>query len=225
MTAAPNPAGGDAGMEAWAVRGAALTKARADSRWDLAYWCGEGFDRWGLSARETAAKIGISPEKFSNYLAVSRAYRNFAPRKSVDFTHHLEAARLEEADRERILDAAEAGAWTRDQTRAAVREASTERRLRRRIADLEEALSRSEAAGELVRLEQTADDSMRSVERAWRDVEDAAQAFFKAGGPVDSLHGNAARTARKRVRGRIERRVARANAIAARVDALLGDDR
>ncbi len=125
--------------EAFVAAGRALMEQRSGSCWELADWVGRGASGLGATtAREAARGLGISAGKFSDYLTISDSYPKFRRRNSLTFSHHAEVARLSEAERERILDAAEAGGWSRRQVRDAAREASLGRQLAKARAELED---------------------------------------------------------------------------------------
>ena len=113
----------DASYEEWLRVGEELTARHSSAAWEAADWLAYGGARWaGERLEEAADRLGISPEKISNYIVVSDTYTTFDRRKSLTFSHHLEAARLPAAARGHVLDAAETGGWTVLRTRQAVRE-------------------------------------------------------------------------------------------------------
>ena len=179
-------AAGYESAEEWIEAGREIVGRRSSAAWALADWVAGGAMRFGgSSAREAAGKLGISPGKFSDYLTVAKAYPKFRRRNTLGFSHHAETARLPEADRERILDLAEAEGWTRDRVREAAREVQRKARPRRR-PDPDEGrdmatrfrdrldAERRIAAGGIKRMTRIATEILRSDE-------------------IETLHGNARR--------------------------------
>ena len=230
--AAPARASTDyTGMDhaAWLAAGRDLVGARASSAWALVDWVSGGAAALGAkTARQAAEDLGISAGKFSDYLTVSKAYPKFRRRNSLQFSHHAEVARLDEADRERILDAAEAEGWTVTHIRKAAQAASREQGYRRRIAHLERDLakargekSRAEAA--LGRMERAVADAIGDATRAWAAIDKVTAAFFDGDDPdgAAGVHGNAEIKAAKRLLSKLAACGRTVNAIAERIDARL----
>ena len=195
-----DPGAGDApeatDRAAWIAAGRALAAGRSETSWAFADWLVEGHRAFGkVAVKEAAETAGASPAKISHYLKTATVYPPLRRRNSLTFSHHLEVARLPEADAQRVLDAAEAEGWSHRETRAAAREASLEgkvARQRQRIAELERALkaaqtdARDAAAQAGARLGTTHRLIKEEMSRAAGVIEELAQP-----GMLDGLHGNA----------------------------------
>ena len=166
-------------LETWLATGETLFETLSDRSWQVADWLSAGIDAWGMVATAHAEKIsGFSRGKISNYNTVSTEFAEFRRRNTLSFSHHLEVARLPEAEQGRLLDAAESGEWTRNQLREAVREATGEieaDRLRVRVAELEHELAAERMDGQAAlkaskNMERTvAAVAKRIVAGLWRD--------------------------------------------------------
>ncbi len=227
----PSPAASAdwATREEWLAAGRDLVGARASSAWALVDWVsGRAAALGARTARQAAEDLRISAGKFSDYLTVSKAYPKFRRWNSLQFSHHAEVARLDEADLERILDTAEAEDWIVARIRKAARDASCAAGLRSRITRLERELakargekSRAEAA--LGRMERSVAGAIGEATRAWAAIDTATAAFFDGDDPDGgaSVHGNAEIKAAKRLLSKLAACGRTVNAIAARIDARL----
>ena len=220
-------------LETWLTTGEALFETLSDRSWQVADWLSAGIDAWGIAATAHAEKIsGFSRGRISNYNTVATAFAEFRRRNTLSFSHHLEVARLPEAEQDRLLDAAESGKWTRYQLRKAVRETTGEieaERLRVRVAELEHELAAERMDG------QAALKASRTVERtvaavAKRIVADYGEiadslAEWRAGPAWQGLHGNARQAMLKRLASTLRRTAADAEALAAeRIVPALGEE-
>ncbi len=154
---------------------------------------------------------------------LAKVYPEFRRRNSLTFSHHLEVARLPEAARERLLEAAAAEVWTRAQMRDAVREVSLEgtvARQRREIVELKRRLAATE--------DEPRDVTAQAVSRTKaerRVARDAARRIASvaeelAGAPVlDRLHGNARRGLARALRAETGALVESVNAAVDRIEA------
>ena len=178
--------GPEAGYDDWLRIGDGLAAEHGSTTWAAADWLAWGSARWaGERVSAAADRLGISPGKIRNYVLVSETYPIFARRKSLSFSHHLEAVRLPDEDRERLLDAAEAECWTRAQMREAVHEARRADRLRTR-PDPEEA--RDAAARYRDRLDAERRVIVGDIKRMTRITAEIA-----GSDEIRALHGNARR--------------------------------
>lgn len=205
--------------EAWLERGRGLARRRSEESWALADWIREGVDLMGPGAVAEAAGITGSPvRKIYNYLRTSITYDLSRRRDSLTFSHHSDTAALPEEARERLLDAAEAGSWSRAELRGAVREQSLEAengRLKDRVADLErrlrvERMDPADALEATKRVERVVGDITRQAVRgAERHL-----AEWQNGAAFRSLHGNARRAAVRRLARRLTDAASRIRAMA-----------
>lgn len=96
--------------EDWLAAGRRLVDGRSEASWAFADWLAAGHGAWGKEAVEAAAEAtGTSRGKIINYVTASKTYPLTRRRVRLTFSHHLEVAFLPDAERERLLDAAEAG--------------------------------------------------------------------------------------------------------------------
>lgn len=184
--------------DAWIAAGTALVRDHSEASWQFADWLAAGHRAWGKDAVDAATETtGTSRGKIINYRRASETYPPTRRRVGLTFSHHMEAAFLPDAEREQLLDRAEAGEWSRAEIRAAAREASKDGKLRRQAAEiraLKRALKAAQAnALDTTRQARTRLDAERRVirEAAGRSadlVEELADS-----GVLDDLHGNARR--------------------------------
>ena len=220
------PAPAFATREDWLAAGRRLVDARSEASWAFADWLAAGHAAWGKEAvREAAEATGATPGKIRHYLRVSTTYPKSRRRLGLTFSHHLETAFLPDADRDRLLDAAEAEGWPRARMRAAAREASLEGKIARQrqaIAQLKRALKAAQADAHDT-IAQTR--SRLGAER--RVVRDAAgraatmvEALVESGVP-GRLHGNARRGLARDIRRAATALAGDVNAALDRIEAAL----
>ena len=174
-------------LEAWLAAGETLFGDWSDRSWQVADWLSAGIDAWGIAATAHAEKnSGFSRGRISNYNTVSKAFAEFRRRNTLSFSHHLEVARLPEAEQDRLLDAAESGKWTRGQLREAVRETTGEieaERLRVRVAELEHELAAERMDGQAaLKASRTVERTVAAVAKrivVLRDNQDATPATIR----------------------------------------------
>ena len=205
-----DPGAGDApeilDRETWIAAGRALAQGRSEASWEFADWLAAGHQSWGKDAMQEAAEAtGATPGKISHYLKTATVYPPLRRRNGLTFSHHMEVARLPEADADRVLDQAEAEGWSHRATRAAAREASLEGKVARqatRIRELERALkaaqtdARDAAAQAGSRVSTTRRLIKEEMGRAADMIEELAEP-----GMLESLHGNARSGLIRRVEG------------------------
>lgn len=182
--------------EDWLAAGRRLVDGRSDASWAFADWLAAGHGTWGKEAVEAAAEAtGTSRGKIINYVTASKTYPLTRRRVRLTFSHHMEAAFLPDAEREGLLDRAEAEGWSHRETRAAARETSLEGKLarqRREIAELKRALKAAKAdpkdaaAQARSRLDAEGRVILDALARAADIVTEVA-----GSGVLDGLHGNA----------------------------------
>ena len=169
---------------AWIAAGRALAAGRSETSWAFADWLVEGHRAFGKEAMQEAAETaGASLGKIRNYLSVATNYPLIRRRITLGFSHHLEVARLPEADADRLLDQAEADGWSVVTLREVVREAreSTLDRLRAENARL-----RTENAA----LKRGVDDrnwAMIEAQRLREDLKADCKAFVVASRRIAEL--------------------------------------
>ena len=184
--------------EDWIALGCEFAQATSQASWAFADWLAAGHAAWGADAmREAAEATGASPGKIRNYRRTSVAYPIVRRRIELAFSHHLEVARLPEAEAERILDTALDESWSRDRTRAAAREASAEgqaARLRRENAQLKRALrhARADARDVADHARDRLDGERRVIRNSLRRIVKIASELASADA-LEGLHGNARR--------------------------------
>ena len=198
------------GSAEWREIGSGLAREQraADVEWRIGDWAARADGDLATLAEATAI-VRESSGNLRKFVAAARAYPPIRRRTGVAFFMHLEAAALPEADREALLDCAEAEHWTRAEMREAVREASQageNARLRRENAQLKRALrqlradardtadqarARFDAERRVIR------DSLRRLSTIARDLGD--------GDALDGLHGNARRGLARDLRRLTER--------------------
>ena len=185
-------------LEEWLAAGARIVKARSAASWACADWIKDGVDKWGEDAARDAARVsGNSPGKISHYLTTATTYPPLRRRDTLTFSHHLEVARLPQADAERILDQAEAEGWSHRRTREAAREASPVgelERLRRENASLRRRLKGKQVdpRDEVERARDRFREMRRMMRGEGRRNATLAEAMAESEAIV-SLHGNARR--------------------------------
>ena len=216
-----------AGYDEWMARGGEIVGQRDHQGWSLVDWLRDGDERYpGDGVKAAAERLGISPGKISDFRLLSKIYPEFRWRNSLTFSNHLEVARLPEAARERILDEAAAGNWTRNQVREAAHDASLEARLARAEAERDEYKRRLRAAETdprdavsqaRSRLEAERRVAREAARRAARIVEDLAASEATA-----ALHGNARRGVVRDIRRTADALVADVNAAIDRIEAVVG---
>ena len=223
-----------ASLETWQTTGKTLFETLSDRSWQVADWLSAGIDAWGIVATSHAAEIsGFNRGKISNYKTVSKAFTEFRRRNTLSFSHHLEVARLPEAEQDRLLDAAESGKWTRGQLREAVREVTGEieaDRLRARLAELEHELAAERMDGQAAlkaskNMERTVAAVAKRIVADYGEIADSL-AEWRAGPAWQGLHGNARRAMLMRLASTLRRTAADAEALAAEriVPALTEED-
>ena len=113
------------GPAEWREIGSGLAREQraADVEWRIGDWAARA-DGDLATLAEAAAIVRESPGNLRKFVAAARAYPSIRRRTGVAFFMHLEAAALPEAEREALLDCAEAEHWTRAEMRKAVRESS-----------------------------------------------------------------------------------------------------
>ena len=193
--------------DVWLASGRDLVRRRSEESWLFADWIGEGVDMLGPEAIGLVLEItGNPPAKIYAYLKVSRVYPVVNRFTTLTFSHHYVARSLPDELRNRLLQAAADGGWTKETLRAAVQEQSLEAQndaLRKKVADLEMALQaeRMDAARALEatkRLEGVVADYAKRQIRDYREISRHVQEWRD--GPVfRSLHGNARKAAMRRI--------------------------
>ncbi len=186
------------GRDRWAEIGRDLSHWAENTQWEMGEWALFGEASFGeRTLREVASGLKISAGKLSNCRLVAKNFPAFRRRNALSFSHHLEVARLPQAEGDEILARAEADGWTREQIRKEAREA--------RAAVLACLVRENEALrAENARLKTTpaaAKDAARDLERrakaAARKVSaafaDLARVLGEAGASAEitGLHGNA----------------------------------
>ena len=213
VEAAPDGPPRFATREQWHAELQALAADRTQRAWrlaDILVAIVEGWGRAGLA--EAAEIIEASPAKCQNYLLVGQLFPPDSRRITLGFAIHMEVARLPGDARTRLLDAAEAGGWTRDQVRAAVREARGEtetERLRSRIAELEQLLELERATADQAKraraiVERSTRDSCRRIAESHRDLCQDIRAYVAAPA-FTALHGNEKRAVVRGLRAQVVR--------------------
>ena len=180
---------------AWLARGAALLH----SQWDLGEWAIEG-QRRGEDLAHAAEVLGVaSYQTLKNIMVVVRRFPPARRRAGVSYGHHAEVVALPRATATRLLDAACAQHWTRNELRAAAHDASLTGenvRLRARVLELEATLARPATARAYRQdgraTERTCRDGWRQAERRVNEVLAAVAAQVAHPGR-DAAHGNAKR--------------------------------
>ena len=207
-------------LDSWLEAGGPIAARRSDAAWAAADWLLDGESAFGEAALSRAPeKVGWSRAKCSNYCKVAGLWPAGSRREGLTFSHHLEVAGLPADDRERLLDAAVAGRWTRDQLRDAARErdgrAETEQ-LRARVKKLETQLEAERMTP--AQVEESRTHFARSVRSDCRGIGDTYKRMvagiheYLDGPAFRALHGNAQRAELKRVRDELT--AARKNATA-----------
>ena len=218
------PAPNYASREDWLAAGRAILDVRSSASWSFGDWLVAGEDAFGGDTlRDVADRLGISPGKISDYRLAARTYPAFRRLNGLGFSHHLEAARLPETERDNLLVAAAQGGWSVARTRAAAREISLEGKVKRQAAEIVE-LRRALAAtksdprdvAEQARLRLAASRRLIRDEagRAAAIVEEVA-----AGEMLVGLHGNARRGLARGMRREVDRMAAEVNLVIDRVAA------
>ena len=94
--AIPSP---PADRKTWIAAGRALARGRSEASWEFADWLAAGHQSWGKDAMQEAAEAtGATPGKISHYLKTATVYPPLRRRNGLAFSHHMEVARLPEAD-------------------------------------------------------------------------------------------------------------------------------
>ena len=178
----------------WLRRGCEIAARRGEVQWQLGDWACAADRSWGDLA-SAAPEIGVPARTLYNYASVARRVEVYRRRETLSFGHHEAVAALSPETGDQILDLAEAEGWPCEQTREAARDASTEARLRARIAALETKLARAEADARIAhdvsgRLERRLRLSARQLPQTYREF--AAIVRETAAAPeLEALHGNA----------------------------------
>ena len=186
------------GEAEWREIGSSLAREqRADDiEWRVGDWAARA-DGDLATLAEAAAIVGESPGNLRKYVATAKAYPNVRRRTGLAFYMHLETAALPEADREALLDCAEAEHWTRAEMREAVRDSSQageNARLRRENAELKRTIGQLRADARDV-----ADHGRSRLDAERRVIRDSLRRLTAAvgelaeGDALDGLHGNARR--------------------------------
>ena len=117
----------------WREIGLDLVRKRraAGMEWRVGDWAARADGSFATLA-DAAEIVEESHGNLKKYVSCAKAYPKVRRRTQVSFCLHLEAVCLPEAERERVLDQAEAHAWTRDRMREAVLDAKRSGKARRR---------------------------------------------------------------------------------------------
>ena len=186
------------GPAEWREIGSGLARERraSDIEWRIGDWAARA-DGTFATLDEAAGLVGESLGNLKKYVATAKAYPKVRRRTGVLFSLHLEAVAVAEAERERLLDRAEAERWTRAEMREAVRESSQageNARLRRENAQLKRTLRQLRADAR-----DTADQARARCAAERRVIRDSLRRLrvvsgeLAADGALDGLHGNARR--------------------------------
>ena len=182
----------------WLASGSRFVHTHSLASWCFADWLNAGRERFGADAmREAAQATGASPGKISHYLCVAKAYPPLRRRNGLSFSHHLEVARLPQAEADSLLDRAEIEGWPRADVREAAREAAEQGRVARLLrenAALKRELrnARTDPRDSADHARARFDGERRVIRDSLRRLEGAANALV-ANGALDGLHGNARR--------------------------------
>ena len=204
--------------EDWLAAGRAILDGQSSASWSFADWLVAGEDAFGGDTlRDVADRLGISPGKISDYRLAARTYPAFRRLNGLGFSHHLEAARLPETDRDDLLDAAAVEGWSVARTRAAAREISLEGKVKRQAAEIAE-LRRALAAAKSDPRDFAEQARLRlaASRRLIRDEAGRAAAIVEevaSGEALDGLHGNARRGLARDLRRQTDRLAADVNAV------------
>ena len=192
------PAGGvgpemAAAPEAWLDEGRQILERQSAASWEFADWLASD-EAPDIPDRDIAGYVKVSREKINQYRSTSRTYPSGIRIPPLTFSHHRLARALPEEERMRLLKSAAAEDWPLKRLRDAVREASTEGKLRRQAAEIRElkrqlkaaeieARSAAERIGSRLRAERGV--AVTSLKRYAADAEELAAPEL-----LERLHGN-----------------------------------
>lgn len=232
LEAVPSDPEAGGGQAAWLSRGQALRERDRLRSWEMADWAAEGVAGFGAPVLTVAAEaLGMSVRRARFLADVGARFPSSRWRPVLPAATCMEVLSLPEAEGDRILQAAEAGRWTKLQVRAAAREASLATRLEeaeaenRRLRDLLDLAHAGPEAGRAVvaRYRVEVENEDRTVRKALDRLAGAAE-DVGASAAYRAAHGNARLASRRHALETIERlgaavqeshaRVARALAVA-----------
>jgi len=108
-------------FDRWRSIGERISGVADASTWWLADWAGFGEQRYGERYRDAVAITGVGYQTLRNYAWVARRFEVSRRRDSLSFAHHAEVAALPPKEQDAWLDRAEAGQWSRNDLRAALK--------------------------------------------------------------------------------------------------------
>ena len=168
----------------WREIGLDLVRKRraAGMEWRVGDWAARADGSFATLA-DAAEIVEESHGNLKKYVSCAKAYPKVRRRTQVSFCLHLEAVRLPEAEREKVLDEAEAHAWTRARMREAVLDAKRSGKAQRR-PDPED--SRDAAARYKSRLAAERKSVASGIKRMVRIAVEISRSD-----EIEALHGNA----------------------------------
>jgi N6-adenosine-specific RNA methylase IME4 len=107
----------------WRDIGRQLARIGRAHQWWIGDWLLEGDHRYGVKFADASALLDIDAGTLSEFQRVASSVQNPRRRESLSWAHHQEVASLDENQQARWLDKAEKHEWTREELRAALREA------------------------------------------------------------------------------------------------------
>lgn len=102
-------------FDEWAAMGRRVAQAHNATPWLLGDWLLYGKFTYGRRYQDAADALGVEAQTLRVYAMVAGHFRPERRRAALSFVHHREVVPLGVAERERLLDEAEAEGWsTRD---------------------------------------------------------------------------------------------------------------
>ncbi len=175
-----------------------LVGSRQAAAWELGDLANTIAEEDGVSLRETARRIGMSPEKLIRFSSTAKAFEVNRRRFTLAISVHAEVRGLPASEADVFLDRIEAGELSRSELRAAVQERTTRGRiqeLERECAELRQRVSRVPASPEEASdMAAAAHSRVRSacklVHRSYRDAARIAAEVVGNTALMGALHGN-----------------------------------
>jgi hypothetical protein len=115
-------------MPDWVSLGRQLFVVADSSAWWLGDWLIYGQSHYPDRYERSLAETALDYQTLRNYAWVARKYTPEQRHEGLSFQHHAEVAGLPEAERDRWLEHAEEGGWSRNELRRRLREERAGRR-------------------------------------------------------------------------------------------------
>ncbi len=111
-------------IENWKELGERICVINTASAWWIGDWLVYGESKYPSRYKDALAGTSLDYQTLKNYAWIARKFEPRRRRDRLSFQHHVEVAALSADDQDAWLDRAEAGRWSRNKLRRALREAA-----------------------------------------------------------------------------------------------------